>query len=60
MHGHRKWSQNLTEKKKFMVRGQMGDTDISYNYGTDIQKGYDRLRVSRGWQGEEIHTKSLW
>jgi len=29
MHWHRKWSQNLVEKK-FMVRGQMGDTGISY------------------------------
>jgi len=28
MHGHRKWSQNLTEKK-LMVRGEMGETSIS-------------------------------
>ena len=44
-----------------MVRGQMGETGIRYRalrYGYSV--GYDRLRVSRGWQGEEINTESLW
>jgi hypothetical protein len=30
MHGQRKWSQNLTKKKKFMVRDKMGETGIRY------------------------------
>jgi len=44
-----------------MVRGQMGETGISYwGLRYEYSTGYDRLRVSRGWQGEEINTESLW